>query len=340
MELDSYGIYSYFTGDIRNIPIDKIQKVHIESNSIKTDHGEFVIQTKLGEGTYGKTYSTQPDKSGQSYAIKIIELRNTNDLYNTMTEAIMNIILLEGTESETDGPYVPRVYEFGITHDLKTAIIRSERMAGTLFNYVHSKSPVTNDRNVPEVILKLLQISEFLQSRFQFNHRDLKSDNIMYVLKNGSPSWRLIDLGAACMTWNGYKISSEGLFAALRPCVHPGRDITFLLTEIVLDVPLSLKLKDLLRKFISFPIQGIDCALNSTDCKHIKYEKWNNIYNLLNESNVINPKYSLIKYELVKYLKSIKSSRKNLKRTFWDFTFRKSKHQGYGKGGRTLRLRK
>lgn len=331
MELDSYGIYSYFTGDIRNISIDNIQKVLIGNNRIKTDNGEFVFHTKLGEGTYGKTYATLPDRSGQSYAIKIMELRNTSELYNTMSEAIMNVILLEGTEREKDGPYVPRVYEFGVTEDLKFAIIRSERMTGTMFDYLHSKSPLANDRIVPDAILKLLQISELLQSRFQFNHRDLKSDNIMYILKNGNPSWRIIDLGAGCMTWNGFRLASDGLFDPARPCVHPGRDMTFLLTELALDVPLSPKLKVLLHKLTTFPIYGISCALNSTDCKHAEYEKWNNIYNLLNKSNVINPNYSLIKSELTKFLKS----GQKLKRPFWNFTFRR--HQGHGR--RTLRRR-
>lgn len=327
MELDSYGIYSYFTGDIRSISIDHIQKVHIANNRIQTDHGEFLLQTKLGEGTYGKTYATLPDKSGLSYAIKVIDLRNTTELYNTLGEAIMNIVLLEGTESEKDGPFVPRVYEFGVTADLKTAIIRSERMTGTLFDYLHSKSPQANDRTVPETVLKLLHISEFLQSRFQFNHRDLKSDNIMYVLKNGKPVWRLIDLGAACMTWNGVRLASDGLFDASRPCVHPGRDMTFLLTELVLDVPLSPKLTELLQNIVRFPIHGVQCALNSTNCKHAQYERWNNIYNLLNKSNVINPKYNLIKMTLSKFLKSLKTTQK-LKPSFWNITFRRPKQYG------------
>lgn len=324
MELDSYGIYSYFTGDVQNISIDKIQKVSIESSRIKTDKGIFILQTKLGEGTYGKTYATQPDSSGKSYAIKVMELRNTRELYNTMGEAIMNIILLEGTENEKDGPYVPRVYEFGVTVDLKFAVIRSERLTGTLFNYLHSKSPLANDRIVPEVILQLLNISDFLQSRFQFNHRDLKSDNIMYTMKNGNPSWRIIDLGAACMTWNGFKLASDGLFNPTRPCVHPGRDMTFLLTELVLDVPLSPKLKHLLHTLTTFPIRGIPCALNSTNCKHAEYEKWNNIYNLLNKTNIINPNYSLIRSELTKFLKS----GQKLKRRFWNFTFRRHQYNG------------
>ncbi len=319
MELDSYGIYFYFTGDIRSIPIEYIQKVSIGINNIKTDRGEIGLQTKLGEGTYGKTYSTTNGR-----AIKIIQLRNNEDLYNMLSEVIMNVILFEGTEHEKDGPYVPRVYECGVTSDLKTAIIHYERMSGTLFDYLQSKTLSENDKIVPETILKLLNISEFLQRRFQFNHRDLKSDNIMYVLKKGKPVWRIIDLGAACMSWNSFRIASDLVFSPSRPCVHTGRDMTFLITELVLDVPLSQKLESVLRTLITIPIRETACALNSLDCEYAEYKKWENIYDLLNSSNVMNPNYAHIRSTLMQFLK--KSSQqpqlKKLKQ-FWNFTFRK-----------------
>ena len=319
MELDSYGIYFYFTGDVHNIPIERIQKVSIGSDSIKSDRGEIGLQTKLGEGTYGKTYAT---RSGR--ALKIIQLRNTEDLYNTLGEAIMNIILFEGTEHEKDGPYVPRVYEFGLTADLKTAIIHYERMTGTLFDYLQSKTPSENDKIVPDTILKLLNICEFLQRRFQFNHRDFKSDNIMYVMKKGKPVWRIIDLGAACMTWNGFRLASDSVFSPSRPCVHTGRDMTFLITELVLDVQLSPKLESVLRTLITIPIRGTTCALNSLDCED--YKKWENIYDLLNNTNVMNPNYAHIRSMLMQFLnKSVQTQK--LKRPFWNFTFRKPKHE-------------
>jgi serine/threonine protein kinase len=319
MELNSYGIHFYFTGPVRAIPVDSIQKVSIGVNRIKTNSGEIMIQTKLGEGTYGKTYATTTGT-----AVKVIQLRNIDDLYNTLGEAIMNIILYEGTEYEKDGPYVPRVFEFGVTSDLKTAIIHYERMHGTLFDYIVSKSSSENDTIVPQTILKLLNMCEFLQTQFQFNHRDLKSDNIMYVMKNGNPVWRIIDLGAACMTWNGFRITSDLIFSPSRLCVHTGRDMTFLITEIVMDVPLSVQLKSLLRTLITIPIGGKECILNSMDCAD--YTKWENIYDLLNKSNVINPNYALIRSTLTKFLKKSMRSQK-LKRSVWNFTFRKPKHE-------------
>jgi serine/threonine protein kinase len=319
MELDSYGIYFYFTGPVRNIPIDSIQKVSIGINKIKTQNGEIGIQTKLGEGTYGKTYATT-----RGTAIKVIQLRNIEDLYNTLGEAIMNIILYEGTEFEKDGPYVPRVFEFGVTSDLKTAVIHYERMHGTLLDYIQSKTVIENDTIVPQTILKLLNICEFLQQRFQFNHRDFKSNNIMFSMKKGKPVWRIIDLGAACMTWNGFRIASDLVFLPSRPCVHTGRDMTFLLTELVLDVPLSVQLKSLLRTLITIPIDGNECILNSMDCKD--YKKWENLYDLLNDSNALNPNYALIRSTLTQFLKKSSPNQK-LKRSFWNFTFRKPKHE-------------
>jgi serine/threonine protein kinase len=322
MELDSYGIYFYFTGDVRSIPIDHIQKVSIGTNSIKTDRGEIVIQTKLGEGTYGKTYATTTGA-----AIKIVQLQNTEDIYNTLGEAIMNIILFEGTEYEKDGPCVPEVYEFGLTADLKTAIIHYERMTGTLFEYLKTKTPSENNKIVPETILKLLNICEFLERRFQFNHRDFKSDNVMYVLKKGKPVWRIIDLGAACMNWNGgFRIASDLVFPPSRPCVRTGRDMTFLITDLVLEVPLSPQLDSVLRTLIAIQVHGKECALNLMDCEHADYKKWENIYDLLNSSNALNPNYALIRSTLTQFLKKSVQTQK-LKRPFWNFTFRKPKHE-------------
>jgi hypothetical protein len=212
-------------------------------------------------------------------------------------------------------------YEFGITADQRTAMIRYERLTDTMLNYLQSKSPQDNNKLVPEAILSILKMLEILQKKYQFNHRDLKSDNIMYGMKNGQPVWRFIDLGGSCMKWNGFPISSNAIFDASRPCSHPGRDITFLLTEIVLDVPVTPQLKTVLRNLVTFPIYGQACVLNSEHCPHASYTKWVNIYNVLNKTNVINPKSALVKSEMTKFLQK-------LKRPLWNWTLRKAKRHG------------
>lgn len=326
MELDSYGIYDYFTGDINSIQLSDIQTVDISSEKVKTDKGVFYLEKKLGEGTYGKTYATLP-VDGKSYAIKIIDVRNAKEIYNIISEVIMNVILAEGTQSMKNGPFVPELYEFGVNADQTSAIIRSERLTDTMTNYLHSKSPVLNNKIVPQIILIIENMLEMLEKKYQFNHRDLKSDNIMYTLKNGQPVWRLIDLGGACMKWNGFSIRSDSIFDGSRPCFHTGRDITFLLTELLLDMPLTPQLKTVLHNLTTFSIYGRDCALNTEDCPHANYKQWVNIYNLLNKTNIINPKTSIIKSEMNKFLQK-------LKRPLWNWTFRKPKRHG---GRRTRR---
>ena len=320
MELDSYGIYSYFTGNVNNIQLSTIQTIDISSEKVKTAKGVFYLDKKLGAGTYGKTYATLPVE-GKSYAIKIMDMRNSKDIYNTLSEVIMNIILAEGTQSMKNGPFVPELYEFGITADQTTAIIRSERLVDTVFNYLQRKSPLENNTLVPQLILNVMNMLEILEKKYQFNHRDLKSDNIMYILKNGQPVWKFIDLGGACMKWNSFSIRSDSIFDVSRPCFHPGRDITFLLTELLLDVPITSQLKTSLHNLTTFPIYGHECALNSEDCPHASYKKWVNIYNVLNKTNVINPKTSIIKSELNNFLQK-------LKRPLLNWTFRKAKRHG------------
>jgi serine/threonine protein kinase len=320
MELDSYGIYSYFTGNVKSIQLSNIQTISISNTHVKTSQGEFQLEKKLGEGTYGKTYATVPI-NGISYAIKIMDVRNTAELYNILSEVIMNILIAEGTEDETNGPFVPRFYEFGLSADQRTAIIRYQRLTDTMFNYLNSKSPQENNKLVPQALLSIIHILETLQTKFQFDHRDLKSDNIMYTMKNAQPVWRIIDLGGSCMKWNGFSISSNAIFDDSRPCKHPGRDITFLLTEIILDIPLTVQLKTSLRKLVTFPIYGQLCALNSENCPQAKYKTWINIYNVLNRSNVINPKSAFVKSEMTQFLQK-------LKRPFWNRTGKKVK---YGK---------
>lgn len=322
MELDSYGINSYFTGSIQELDLTTIQTSYRSSSSLKTQFGEYIILSMLGEGTYGKTYLVKPTTENNTYAIKVMDVQNEMEIRNIISEVLMNILLYEGTAYETNGPYVPRVYEVAISSDRNTIMVRYERMTGTLGQYLNHQPVSANDRIVPQAILDILKLLGFLETKFQFNHRDLKSDNIMYVLKDNKPVWRLIDLGASCMKWNGYTLSSASIFASDRPCIHIGRDITFLLTELVLDIrPISNQLRLLLQSFITFPIHGRECALDSTRCNQVKYKTWTNIYNLLNKSNIINPHIGDIKVQLEAYLKA--TPKQKLRRKWWSWTQRK-----------------
>jgi serine/threonine protein kinase len=294
----------------------------------------------MGKGTYGSAYLVKPNYENTTYIMKVVDVQSSKEIRDVLGEAIMNILLYEGTAFEPNGPFVPKVYEIGITSDNKSVCVRYERMDNILTAYIEKHSISENEILIPQTLLQIIDMCELLETKFQFNHRDLKSDNIMYVLKDGKPQWRFIDLGASCMKWNGYIIDSKSIFKSERPCTHIGRDITFLVTEFVIDIRnISNSLRNLLKSFISFPIRGQVCALNSLQCKHANYKSWNNLYDLLNNSNVINPKFSMIKNQLLHYLKSPPTQK--LKRSFWNLTFRKPKpkfHNGRRRQTRTRNL--
>jgi hypothetical protein len=325
MELDSYGIYSYFTGSIQELDLSTIQTIYLRNGAFISMFGEYRILANMGKGSYGTTYLVKPIYENTMYIMKVVDVQSSKEIRDVLGEAIMNILLYEGTAFEPNGPYVPNVYEIGITPDKKSVCVRYERLDDILTAYIEKHSVLENEILIPQILIQIIDMCELLETKFQFNHRDLKSDNIMYVLKDGKPQWRFIDLGASCMKWNGYTIDSKSIFKSERPCIHMGRDLTFLLTELVIDIRnISNSLRNLLRSFITFPIRGEICALNSFQCKHVKYRSWNNIYDLLNNSNIINPNISKLKNELLRYLKS--PPKQKLKRSFWNLTFRKPKH--------------
>jgi serine/threonine protein kinase len=337
MDLDAYGIQAHFTGNIQDIPANAVQTVHISNNIITTSSGRraYAVKARLGRGTYGTVYSATDD-DGTAYAIKRIPIKHKSDLYNVLAEVVINILLLEGTKMERGGPYVPKLYEIGIMMDMSSVVIFQEHMDGTLFDYARKNTRAQNNRAIPKMLLQILHMLDVLESKFQFNHRDLKSDNIMYkTLRDGTVTWRLIDLGAACMKWNGAAISSDAVFGEGRPCMRPGRDISFLITELVLDVPLSPALKALLQRLVTFRIQGTQCALDSTKCPHIGFQKWTNIYNVLNKQNTFNPHAQTMESTLTQFLQKLRG------RSFWNWgrTKKHKPHAGVIRHGRTRHSR-
>ena len=60
MELDSYGISSYFTGNVKDIPIDVIQVINVRNLEFQTIYGTFSLDKKVGDGSYGTLVALKP----------------------------------------------------------------------------------------------------------------------------------------------------------------------------------------------------------------------------------------------------------------------------------------
>jgi serine/threonine protein kinase len=60
---------------------------------------------------------------------------------------------------------------------------------------------ITNVDRIKTVILQLSKILEILYDKLNFNHRDLKPDNVMYKIIDGKINIRLIDFGYSCLKY-------------------------------------------------------------------------------------------------------------------------------------------
>ena len=171
---------------------------------------------------------------------------------------------------------------------------------------------------IPDVLIQIATISEFFQTTVGMNHRDLKSDNIMYSMKDGKPQMKLIDLGLTCLTYKGIHFSTSTIFPSTHVCNRKSRDLSFLVLELLLDFAdrMNPQLYDVLRDVVTFNVAGKECRLNRY-CPHEGFREWINSYEFLNRSDVENPHTTPkeLKKRMTEFLEKLKTS-KNKKRRF------------------------
>jgi serine/threonine protein kinase len=259
----------------------------------------YTVIEKLGEGTYGAAYKTSaPD--GRNYAIKRIKgsIHTVSDFNIFMREALIQIILARESEAEANGPYVPKIYKLAFDSAKREAYILCELMRNTMLNLITALDAASNDIVIPDALQQISHILDFFGSRFQFNHRDLKGDNIMYVkTPSNKRIFVLIDFGFSCIDWHGLKINGGSYFARSKTCFREHRDLAQLTYYILKYTPtLSPRLKEWLNDLLEAQVKKTKCSM-ATDCvirgkKLIK--SWANTYNILDRKNVVvkyaNPK--------------------------------------------------
>lgn len=238
----------------------------------------------LGKGTYGTTYSAKgPD--GNLYAIKRIHsVDNHDDVVTLMKECIQQIIIVEHTKHMPNGPFAPVLYDIGYNQYGNEAFIVSELMTNTIWNLVSSQTKDQNDEFIPKMLTHISKNLNTLQTDLKFNHRDLKTDNVMYLTKpDGTTEFKFIDFGFTCLTWNEMFISGGNYFKHSPKCFRVTRDIVQLITSIIWfhKSVLSPKLKKRLMDIIATKHGG-------TTRKLTQYMKeWTNSYEFLDRNNYI-----------------------------------------------------
>ena len=277
----------------------------------------YTILEKLGEGSYGAAYkATGPD--GRMYAVKHIKksLENHAMLAAFLRECMIQAMIVLYTEGLPNGPYAPRLYNIGYDAVTAEGFLCAEMLHNRFDNLMSVLTQAENNIVVPDALIQLSNILDFLKDVLRFNHRDLKSDNIMYSKRGAERLFRLIDFGFSCLTWNGVKVSGSWWFdrevhhgvEIKRNCFKVDRDLSQLVFELRMyqQAYLSHRLLRLFNNILNAVIKGKKCTIVLTNpgklCTGIR--DWKSSYDFLDKSDVHVPygTPSMIKREMENFL--------------------------------------
>ena len=258
-----------------------------DGGKIQTTKGTYNKGRLLGEGTYGKTYEV--NYKGNLAVCKIIKLRSKQEIPYTLLETAVNIIIQEEAKRLGFGSKLcPSIYEFAYNGD-KTIYLFQEKLDNTIRKEFETKR--LSSKEIADMFTQLAVKLNWLYDELEFNHRDMKSDNVMikYSPDKKQREVVLIDFGFACMTYRGHQIKASQYFLKDK-CFQETRDMTFLLYELYThDTNRFPKdIGEVIRKMLRFTVRGQTCDLYKGFCDGEKVE-WEDIYDLLNKSYVYNP---------------------------------------------------
>jgi len=296
LDLRSYGINTVFRKDSPELfvihPESLFDRASLHRNSILLGGKEYDIEDTLGRGTFGVTYLVR-NNVGKAFACKVIrDIQTNKQCVAFFKECLINIILAETSKDMMDGPFVPRIIRIGYNSSTYEAFILSEPMRNTLDNVISSYSPKENDIIIPDAVQQIAQIIGFFGRKLNFNHRDLKGDNIMYVKnKDGKRLYRLIDFGFSCITWNGIKVEGSGYLADSPTCYKKDRDLSQLIYSLLRynGTNMTFKLYKYLSDVIVANVGRHKCRMEK-DCPRNGLRGWRNTYDFLNRHDVSVPK--------------------------------------------------
>ena len=289
LDLNPYGIKLVIDPSMKSIDslltTDIVSQVKIEGSAILINGETYRRGTSLGAGSFGKVYKCNKNSCSETYALKILDL---TDIEQFLKEVIIQILMMKMSENEKNGPHVPRIIYVAIDYDDSMAYIVSELMEDTVKNLLLTNTAPQKEIDVPFVLNEVAYMLEFFGKTLKFNHRDLKSDNIMYLRKKKEIHIKLIDFGFSCLTWGSLYISMNNYQFSLT-CYKEGRDLQQLIYNLYVGgFHLSHKMYDWLEDLMYVHVLGEDVSLLFGTRRKPKapIREWRNTYNYLNRNNV------------------------------------------------------
>ena len=295
MDLRPYGIDCVFTPESKLPTKHMLANAYIHKNpygdllGIQFRSGKYTIVKILGSGTYGDTYLAL-DSDGRQFAVKF-QTVTPKTIRATIKECLMNILLAEESKDEVHGPYVPIFYEIGYDARYSKILMRTQLLEANFDSIVRGYPKEENNVRVPYAIMKIAKILKFFSERLQFNHRDLKGDNVMYLRRpDNHIEFKLIDFGLSCLTWRGLKIQGEG-YSGLKQCFKEDRDLSQFIYSIVQydRAYLTEELFDRLVLILQTNINNHHTCKVLSDCAANGLKNWISSYNFFNKPKVMLP---------------------------------------------------
>lgn len=236
-------------------------------------HEDIVITYKhkvhIAKGSYGIVHNATMKKGTElkDVVIKLVKYKNAGQIADVIKEVIMQYIISSVIVFENS--VCPKVYKIFINDE-------DDMIIGIVMDKVNSSF---NDKlvelyNFPAHI-QLLFICTYL-SRFSvimdklfelynFNHRDMKPNNIM--CGKDPLDVKIIDFGMSCMTYNGIKIYTENYYKTQNS--KQGRDLYQLLSYLTHDKENpSTELLSKVTKFQLKPLMDM-IKINGINLKHV-----------------------------------------------------------------------
>ena len=286
------------------VPADFLTKISLATNpgpktvtvnKIDGTQVTYTLGKRLGGGTFGQVFECSTPTNNE-LVIKVIDLAAGNlDVQSILIETIIQIIVVNETRTSSypdlkiSGPFAPEVYDVSYDATTHQCYIVTQKMRKTLRALIDGWAPPKGTiaseqigKNISHLLIRINKVLHELYNKLQYNHRDFKTDNCMYI-RDVSDNFipRIIDFGFSCITFKGLRISVGEKIVQFRYCNLLGRDMSQFIYEIAKYRPwLPNSFKDVLSALLTIPRgKKVYKLLDYTNVK-----SWGETYYFMNSS--------------------------------------------------------
>ena len=157
----------------------------MEESKIPDKIGNYLLKTKIGQGSYATVWKAENLYTKKSVAIKIVA-NSSLDTEESKNRFIREISIIK----QMDHPFISKLFEVINTPD-HTYLVMEYAENGSILTFINSKGRLPEPQ-ARRYFSQLLSGIEYLHNEKHVAHRDLKAEN---VLLDRNMNIRLIEFG-------------------------------------------------------------------------------------------------------------------------------------------------